>query len=277
LGAPTVFETLALENRDVVLVERNSLLADHLSIRHASQVHCADVREIGDRFAGREFDTVVLDPPWYVDSYETWLRVAVELVKPGARLLLPIFLPMIRPTGASDRQQVLDLLESIGTVRRIDMIEYDSPRFELDAMAAQGVVPLTRWRVAELVEVTVRTVIHGVATETSALDRWVYLRNGSIVIAIQKNGDKNGPITVQPVDNSGRYYPATVSSRYVDRDRVGLWTSRNARAAITGWARVEIYLRRVIEGERPCDAAPRIARSREELDAVRIIGVLASL
>src|SRR5262249_31078091 len=97
----------------------------------------------------------IVDPPWYADETQLFLRVAAEVCRLGARVLLCQPTTGTRPGVAAERVALLaampDLCVALTEVKS-GAVRYVTPHFEtLSLRAAMGDVPVPRsWRRGDL-------------------------------------------------------------------------------------------------------------------------------
>jgi hypothetical protein len=157
LGTPRVYEWFAVNRIGArrTLVELDKLVIERLRGLSAScgdEILTLDICDsMPDRLAG-QFQAAVLDPPWYPQDYEIWIRQAKYLA-PGGLLCLSLFPELTRPSAEAERSQVLrDLTKSSrGLITLTDYLEYEIPSFELYQLKASGIDDLRPWKLSDLV------------------------------------------------------------------------------------------------------------------------------
>jgi len=96
----------------------------------------------------------VVDPPWYIDFYRTFLWVAQHSISLGGRILLSFPPEGTRSTAIKDYHEVKAWCEHLGLKlqkRLTNYLPYRSPLFEVNALKAEGITnfPLD-WRRGDL-------------------------------------------------------------------------------------------------------------------------------
>lgn len=104
----------------------------------------------GSEFAAA-FDICVLDPPWYLEYYLKWIRVAASFCDFGGKVALPLLGKSTRPSAQRDRETIIKFCESEGLASTIQngVVLYDPPSFEKSMLAREGIPPV-RWKKADL-------------------------------------------------------------------------------------------------------------------------------
>ncbi len=238
LGAPSLFRYLARRGRDVTLYDKNSLAIKRLTDGGFEGANECDLFEME---AGKElFDVVVADPPWYLEHYEAFLRVASAVISHGGYLLLSVLPRFTRTEASADRQRILELAFRGG----LDIVEvkqaslsYESPPFEAATLLAEGIVDLT-WRSGDL-------FVFRRSTRVSFLDRngilvsasdgqWESVVVDGVVIRIRlETTIAAAPFTFRPASETGDHHLHSVSRRSPVRGRINLWTSRNVALSLS--------------------------------------------
>jgi len=157
LGTPRLYEWFAtsrlgkervLLDLDRAVLDRLARLADAPDDRH---FHYDTAEEVPSELCG-EIDCVFFDPPWYSDDYRIWLKRAAALTTTGMAVF-PLFPELTRPTAATERRELLTLLESCARDQLVltDFVDYDVPSFEKAELAACGILAAEPWKIADVV------------------------------------------------------------------------------------------------------------------------------
>ncbi|SRR6266568_2722558 len=167
LGTPSVLR-LAIERkypRQMILLDSNPLVTGCLArtVSSARVVLC----DIGkDQLPDILSPVVIVDPPWYEESIQSFLWAASHLCAIGGRVLVSI--PPLGTRPGIDREwaNILNWAQKIGlTLMRVEsaVLPYTSPPFERNALRIEGfyTVP-TEWRRGNL---AVFSRTHHTATE----------------------------------------------------------------------------------------------------------------
>lgn len=118
-----------------------------------------DFLQIDSSFMNMSFETIVFDPPWSLGHYLSWLQKSFGLLKPGGRLIFPLYKRYTKPTASADRVKVLTLLQQNGFSTEIveSVVRYETPSFEM-IMLSRLRLPTVDWKRADLVVATQRKI-----------------------------------------------------------------------------------------------------------------------
>lgn len=230
LGTPTTFLRCALPDaqHQHVLLDRNTAILDALVSRGVSPPHLMfgiDLRAV--RRLHLSAGAAIVDPPWYLDDTLLFLRVAAELCRPGATVVLCQPASGTRPGVEQERALLVDRVSVLGLdlhVLRSAGVRYLTPHFEAVSLraAARGANIPTGWRRGDVL--IFKRLSRSVATvQNSAQDtQWREVRFGPVRIKLaeQPTGTDVGSLVRGDV-------LATVSRRDPARKRIGMWTSGN--------------------------------------------------
>ncbi len=266
LGTPTVAMALSEVGRNSTLVDRNPLVILRLAGNRGTTIIESKLVNLED-FAGfrPSYDAVIFDAPWYSDSLRLWLWHATRAVKPGGRVVFVLFKKLLRPSAATEREQVLDLVHQIGQMERIpDAVRYETPLFERVALQGKGIRGLPSWRTADLVSIVVKQAMQNRPTARKDPDWDTFLIQHQVIKVRRIDDHECTPsaFLIQPVDGYETFVYDSVSQRDPMRDQVSLWTSRN-RIARVGKRRRLVRLLSELQQMRDPE---KILRSRGALD-----------
>lgn len=230
LGTPTTFLRCALADaqHQHVLLDRNTAVLDALVSRGVSPPHFmfgVDLQAV--RRLHLSAGAAIVDPPWYLDDTLLFLRVAAELCRPDATVVLCQPAGGTRPGVEQERALLLDRVSALGLdlhTLRSGGVRYLTPHFEaisLRAAACGAGVPAS-WRRGDVL---------------------VFKRLGSFVAAFRDSPQGAqwrevcfGPVRIKLAEQStGADFGslvqgdvlAIVSRRDPVRKRIGMWTSGN--------------------------------------------------
>ncbi len=232
LGAPSVLR-LAIERkypRQMILLDSNPLIANCLGEAAASArvVRC----DIGkDRLPDATSSVVVVDPPWYEESMQSFLWAAGHLCAIGGCILVSIPPVGTRPGIDEEWANFLSWAQKIGlTLIRVEsaVLPYISPPFERNALRTEGLhTAPTQWRRGNL---AVFSHTHHTATERPIVPpcegKWVEEVLLGVRVRI-RHSDEQGfedPSLLSVV--LGDVLPS-VSRRDGRRGLADIWTSGN--------------------------------------------------
>lgn len=156
LGAPMLYEWFC---RRQVGVTRTLLDVDHAVVDSLLGVLNPLVERVCRYDTAEELpadllgqaDIVFLDPPWYPECYDLWLRRAAQIA-PEGMVFFPLFPELTRPTAATQREELLDRLKSCTSEFFVleDFVEYVIPTFEQPYLESFGLRGLGSWKMADL-------------------------------------------------------------------------------------------------------------------------------
>lgn len=240
IGTPTVARILAAADRRPVLIDQSDALRYRLDSKKVDLIHC-DAAAMRDGTGHGTFASVVFDAPWHLDEVTAWLWHASRLARTGARIAFALFPPLAKPTARDERLQILELCEGVGRVWITPAaLEYDTPAFERAAFRAAGVPAPTRWRRADLVEVTRRRALSG-APPRRRRQFWATFIIGPQVVKIRRGMQIARDGVLPRVPGTVDDVLPSVSRAHPGLPYVDLWTSRNRvssigdRPLVTAW------------------------------------------
>jgi hypothetical protein len=250
-GTPSVFVRLMQGGVDAVLFDRNPGLRRHFPAYLHNRMQTLDLSHLppgSDMRPGSmqdSFDTILLDPPWYVDHTVAWVAHALQLLRPGGRIVLTLFPELVRPAAHRERQQLLHLLGALGIVKKLTATaRYTTPIFESETLSTFGLADLGQWRSADLIQVTVRDPrSHTIAPPPTEDSSWQRFQLGRQVIALRHQDSTRGlPLSVRSCEENGSFLLRSVSARDPIRKRVNFWTSRNRAEILSGTKTLSVFL-----------------------------------
>lgn len=111
------------------------------------------IRCMGGGVLQESADVVVMDPPWYMDFIRPMLATAAGKCRRGGSVLITLPSRGTRPSAEADCAAVFQYAAAIG-LDLLDLqplaVDYDTPFFEANALAAAGVHAPARWRRGDL-------------------------------------------------------------------------------------------------------------------------------
>jgi hypothetical protein len=239
VGAPSLANEAGCINTDTTLVDDSPWASLRFDFGRVSR-HCISFNEFTTT---RQFETVLVDPPWYFPTLKIWLERALRMTTPGGITLISIPGRLTRPTAPMDQRLVLDIAQKYGNVSiERQVLEYAVPVFEREALKAAGVPMETSWRRADLVVVerNARSFekISGWPDEREL--KWAdFMFNGQIVSVRQREVARHrNSNLLGMVDGVRGKVLDTVSRRDPRLALVDIWTSRNRVASASDPAKV---------------------------------------
>lgn len=220
LGCPTLRPLLG---ERATLVDWNPL--------HQPDV-CADLRRTKQLPMNHQFDEAVLDPPWYPEYLDRWLRLAGQHVRIGGSIHSVLWPSTTRPDAEHERDDVLATLEPWLRVvsHRREAIVYQTPLFE--RLSMHGRVPAPgRHRVGDVVEIAVlgRPPMSVWSAQTQGV-WWRFVFAGR-QLALRGGGGSQWPVYSR-LPGSESWVFDTVSRRDSRRATIDLWTSTGIVAKV---------------------------------------------
>ena len=273
IGAPTVAEALSASGKSAALIDNSPWIGRRFDLEAVAWYH-ADLATVS---VDGNFDTVVVDPPWYFPDMFAWLRKALSLVRDGGHVFMPLFGALTRPAAVSERNSILQLSEDYGAVEILPrFIEYETPLYEREALRASQ-LPLNcacPWRVADLIVVTKHVDADLGDLQWNSSNRsfgWLEFVVGGQIVSMLRASLKmddapiNATPSIEPVPGVSDWVLDSVSARDARRRNVDIWTSRNRVARLS---RPNALLRLISQLEQ--DASADLVRRRTELYDSRI-------
>ena len=257
LGTPTVGVAAAASGSDVVLVDRNILVARRFHPL-PSRLRFV-VADATTRVLRPEFDVVFFDAPWYEPELLAWLATAVAQVRVGGVVAFPLYPELLRPSAADERDRVLNAAGRYGEVMADKgVVWYDIPLFEARALQTSGIVLDGPWRRADLIRLQVNhtgprlALQQAVQRGRSRRRDWETFIVGQQVVKlrrqiVRKPQAHRSTEALGMVENLRAYDYGSVSRRDPTRTAIDLWTSRNRVAAVYERSAVAAALRLLAE------------------------------
>jgi len=235
IGLPSIARRLRTA---FLLIERNPfVMMRNPDLLTVGQVVVTDVKDALAHDIPPQ-DLVIFDSPWYLGETLLWLSQAVSMVKAGGELAFSLFPRLLRPGAESETQVLLSYAESLGRVEvHTGALDYETPRFEAEALAASGTPTLNSWRRGDFVTIRVQDPTNSqlpLLATPLARESWRSYRIGRQVVKIRLTAPSTGDAEdLAPIESvSGWRYPS-VSMRSSDRGDIDIWTSRNRVAKVS--------------------------------------------
>lgn len=227
-GTPSIAEHLPR----ATLVESSPWAARRLNLTKVEH-HQIDFESF---WTEERFDFVALDPPWYFPALVDWVHNAAVFSSLGSTIAFPLFGEGARPSAPQDRQLILSECATIGGFEVIsDSVEYETPRFELEALKAAGIHLVGPWRRSDLVILTVERIPDSLRSLRQPFD-WVEMQLGTQLIAVRTSAvvppPERGDELINPVPGTPNWVMDSVSRRDPRWQYVNVWSSSN-RVAYT--------------------------------------------
>jgi hypothetical protein len=257
LGAPTLFKYLTEKGKSVHLFDRNDQIISYLKrARYNEVTHC----DLFRYSAHNRYDSVVADPPWYLDHYRAFVEAARRMLDPGGRLLLSVLPPLTRPSAEDDRSAIV----SFALERGFDLVStepgllgYLSPPFEREALKTEGLT-LRAWRFGDLYTFVLseRDVPKYKAESTEQEQLWRTFTVGPMVVKVKWDGTHfRDAFGFDNVSEMNDIRLRSVSRRSPLRSKINLWTSRNIALHVSRPDLACAALQLLVEGHNNEDVA----------------------
>ena len=250
LGTPSVYQEAlnTLGDRQLVLYERDGRLIEALAHDPRGHAYVADLER--DSLPDLGATCCIADPPWYPHAIESFVNAAsTQLVTDGS-LLVSFPARLTRPAVMSELRLALRAAQRDGfwlTEHHRLGCRYETPPFELSAMAAAGLrCPPPLWRRGDLLTFRYSSPA---ATRRLVDDRpkWAAVEIDEIPFRVRATAPRIGTDVLGSLVD-GDVLPS-VSRRAPVRDKVALWTSRNRVFASSDPIRLARVLSRLSGGE----------------------------
>lgn len=222
-GAPTIAALIP----GSTLVESSPWAHLRLDLDSAKHVRI----DFEDYWTQESYDFVAFDPPWYHPALTNWINNAAYFTQRGSRITFPLFGEGTRPSAADERRKILEFCKSIGSphVER-DLVVYDTPRFELEALEAAGIHLRGQWRRSDLVTLTVETPPNSLKSIKEPM-LWDEIRIGSQLHSVKRTPVQRPPGNdgqmILPIPGVPNWTLDSVSRRDSRWEFINLWSSDN--------------------------------------------------
>jgi hypothetical protein len=275
IGAPTVFARLSAIRAAATLVDRNDATTALLGRQSANPVVIADVAQLQNVGIGR-LGAIVMDPPWSPKHILYWINQALKIAAPNGVIFMPLFQDLVRPSALDERREIIAYVNRFGSTELIRSgVMYETPLFEREALAGLALPPLPSWRVADLLVIRLHGLSEGLEAPAPLDDNWCRYSFGRQIVAVKQSSELSaGHIALSSVDGTGAYLMKSVSSRAPYRHRIGLWTSRNRVAEVSGGFRLQSFLSAVSNGQPSQELVSAFAATKQEREALMLLGDL---
>lgn len=195
-----------------------------------------------DPLEGFRFDIIIMDPPWYIDSYLVWFKQAINNLKEGGRIYTTIIPALTRPNVEKDWSFLLNEFKDVLSLGKFKTnVTYETPFFELESFDTFGIGNIGNWRNTELVEFQlIKQYVYNIQFKSS--DNWKRFKFGYKMVSIIVDNNDNSNIEIESPYEDGSFTLKSVSNRDEARRKVNFITSRNKVLIIKGTRKVESFL-----------------------------------
>jgi hypothetical protein len=237
LGMPTMFANICRRDisQEVTIVERNQGVLDLLNkLSHKTcKVIEADLFKVVPTSIGN-YNTVVMDPPWYEEHFMQFIWVANQCLELGGRLIISIPPINTRPNISEERIKWFGYCQAQGLCLEnlfAGQLQYTMPFFEYNAMRMAGGLVSPFWRHGD---VAIFQKLHEGNTNRpnyeEEVDEWQEVDIDSCRIRVKISSEANSPDLLEDFTVNqlvkGEILP-TVSNREPIRKRANVFTSGN--------------------------------------------------
>ncbi len=241
MGTPTVFALRRPLRRQDFLVDQNPYYSNILD-QSDDRIISEPIDNLNATTLNRTFSAVLLDPPWYLNSYEAWIDTGLSLLKPGGTMFLPIFSRLLRETAQWEIRVLLDSLASLGKVSMVPFrLKYETPTFETECLRRFALPPLHGWRSARLAAIRVIQPNKSRKMKRQAIShpKWARYRFGAAVVAIKSLARRESALSES---NARLFFLDSVSERDSRRHAITAISSRNmaTNSSLTSELRAEL-------------------------------------
>lgn len=158
MGTPRLFEYFVVHNmgEKVTLIDLDEKVTESLRRKYLSKKNMEiDIRTEDINFLQKQdakYDTVFLDPPWYLEAYISWLSKALELSSPKGTIITSIFPFLVRPTASKERKKLFEYCRknSRSVLSIPEYLEYDIPTFEKKELEHAEIDIRSNWKISDL-------------------------------------------------------------------------------------------------------------------------------
>ena len=225
LGVPSVIKKFDEISRNAILIDRQPL---H-SCKNKITIDINIEKPIDDLF-----ECVLLDPPWYLNTFLRWISWASIITQKGGIILCSLWPENTRPIAKKERSILFNWLSTWSefTIKK-NYFEYKMPLFEKMArVSSQGTgngSPLF----GDLISIKKKGII-SLQPMINNKEEWVRFSFDNYQIAVRNNGHSAKiPHILKHPDANGWIWPS-VSTRAIGRNKIDIWSSRNEVAIVDG-------------------------------------------
>lgn len=254
LGCPTLFEAAINERvrQKLLLLDNNAVAVNALKHYSSSQYKAIGLDLSHGILPQIKADAVFADPPWYPEYMQSFSHAAARLARKGGRYYLCMPPAGTRPRVEKENASLIRYCYKLG-FRLLSyhkgIISYSSPRFEVNALSAEGVHEYPDdWRNADLATFILdqhpSSIVKPVRKISHPWQEEIF-RGMRLKLRIKKPSASTSPLLVPLIE--GNIFPS-VSRRHPLRRSVDLWTSGNRVYACENTSILSVIIRSHSEG-----------------------------
>ena len=255
LGTPSILKAKdeAASTPRMILFDSNSALKQ-LFPKHPKTGEIVICDLFVDPLPSYTADVVVADPPWYYEEMAMFLWAARQMCRMGGKVFLSTPKVGTRPGIGSDLKRLDSWISRLGFVTEAferDVIEYQSPFFERNALRAEGVSDYPdNWRRADLLVLRREKDIRVARPRPFSFERaWEEVSIGTMrlrVLDVRGGGFRDPSLRSLTAGDQ----PASVSRRDPRKQKAKIWTSGNRVFDCIG-GDLFLSVARAIEAQKP--------------------------
>lgn len=226
LGAPSVARFLQGSGQHVTLVDRQPLQG--VANQIARDPATFDL-------PSRGFAAAILDPPWYPNCWRLWIAWVARTIGLDRDILASIWPAETRPSAESELARIYQWLLGWSEVERLpSVVRYQTPIFEQAAICASrdkrlaaspGVGHLLRIRA---------TNIPPPEPPVEQRSTWRRFVINDYQLALRCEPSTGDAPSIRRLGEAQHWVWPFVSERAPERNLIGLWSSRNEVAVVSG-------------------------------------------
>lgn len=159
LGTPRLFEYFLIGKcaKNLTLIDLDKNVTDSLIKKYIYDGRNSHIKIQTDdinflEYVGIKYDVIFLDPPWYLESYFTWITKASKLTAPTGTIIMSMFPSLVRPTATEERKELFKFCrkfsESVLSIP--EYLEYDIPTFEQRELRHADIDLRSNWKISDL-------------------------------------------------------------------------------------------------------------------------------
>jgi len=230
LGTPTLVGPLVdvgIAPERLVVVDRDEAVLSDIRKRYACEAIESDLTAQDP--GGPISSVVVIDPPWYMDQFECFVRAAGLLSSCGGYLIASVPPSGTRASATADRRAIVRFAQENGFALIGELpgiLSYQTPLFESNALSAASIGEIDDgWRRADMMWFRREVIVTAERPSVVPSDAWDEVIIGSVRIRIRARADSSmNPLLLGLADDE---IVASVSRNDIRRQQADVWTSGN--------------------------------------------------
>ena len=263
LGTPTVASHYCIAHNDgSALLDIDRDVVDAVNLPASSLRKRYDVVEALPQNTRGRYSAVLLDPPWYPDMTDAFIRRGRELVVDGGFLLCILPPTVTRPGITNERNALLrELLEAQYEVISITerFVRYYVPGFEEAVFHKIGAFSGRVWRTGDLLVSRVGSASTHPTKFEKQPDTYVFSRNAN-KLRIFLRPALADPAMHSPLELIPEF-EANVSTRAFAVQEIAIWTSSKRAARVKDPSKVQLILQQWASGKTKAEAVAQLEKT----------------